>query len=101
VLLFPNPQFKSHDVDEPPPPATRAQVEQGSLKLDSVTTEQLIGKFGVTETGKLTLKLTTSKSGWERGGAFAQQVHECPYKLNAAVSCSLKGAWFQPLNPIK
>ncbi len=42
-------------------------MEQGTLKLDSETTEQLIGKFGVAETGDLTLKLTTSKSGWERG----------------------------------
>lgn len=44
-----------------------AQVEQGTLKLDSITTEQLIGKFGVTETGDLHLRLTTSKAGWERG----------------------------------
>ena len=44
-----------------------AKVETGTLKLDSVTTEQLIGRFGVTEKGSLTLKLTTAKKGWERG----------------------------------
>ena len=44
-----------------------AKVEQGTLKLDSVMTEQLIGKFGVASSGDLTLKLTTSKDGWERG----------------------------------
>ena len=44
-----------------------AKVETGTVKLDSVTTEQLIGRFGVTEKGSLTLKLTTAKKGWERG----------------------------------
>ena len=48
-------------------PLVTAKVEQGTLKIDSVTTEQLIGKFGVTESGDLTLKLTTSRDGWERG----------------------------------
>lgn len=32
-----------------------------------MTTEQLIGKFGVTETGDLKLKLSTTKDGWQRG----------------------------------
>jgi len=44
-----------------------AKVETGTVKLDSATTEQLIGRFGVTEKGSLTLKLTTAKKGWERG----------------------------------
>ena len=44
-----------------------AKVEQGTLKIDSVTTEQLIGKFGVAESGDVQLKLTTSRDGWERG----------------------------------
>ena len=44
-----------------------AKVEQGTLKIDSVTTEQLIGKFGVAESGDVRLKLTTSRDGWERG----------------------------------
>ena len=45
-----------------------AKVETGTVKLDSATTEQLIGRFGVTEKGSLTLKLTTAKKGWELNG---------------------------------
>ena len=48
-------------------PCALAKVEQGTLKIDSVTTEQLIGKFGVAESGDVQLKLTTSRDGWERG----------------------------------
>lgn len=48
-------------------PLIAAKVEQGTLSIDSVTTEHLIGKFGVTESGDLNLKLTTSRDGWERG----------------------------------
>ena len=44
-----------------------AKVEQGTLKIDSVTTEQLIGKFGVAESADVSLKLTTTRDGWERG----------------------------------
>jgi hypothetical protein len=51
------------------PTPARAKVETGTLKLDSVTTEQTIAKFGTGNDGpgELVLKLTTAKRGWERG----------------------------------
>jgi hypothetical protein len=39
----------------------------GTLKLNSANTEQTIGKFAVRRTGDISVKLSTAKTGWERG----------------------------------
>jgi len=78
----------------------RAKVEEGTLKLDSLVTEQLIGKFGVADTGELSLKLTTSKSGWERGShqLHVMLFHEESY--NKWTSAIKKGSLCQDRNKL-
>ena len=39
----------------------------GTLKLNSANTEQTVGKFAVRRTGDISVKLSTAKTGWERG----------------------------------
>ena len=45
-----------------------ATLTRGTVTLDSETTESVLGKFSVSKSGgSLDLKLSTAKSGWERG----------------------------------
>jgi hypothetical protein len=44
-----------------------AEKFTGTLKLNSGQTEQTIGKFAVRRSGDISVKLSTAKTGWERG----------------------------------
>ena len=47
--------------------SANAERFTGTLKLNSANTEQTIGKYGVRRTGDISVKLSTAKTGWERG----------------------------------